>query len=476
MPGRVLVVDDVLPNVKLLEAKLSAEYFNVITAMNGPDALILADKESPDIILLDIMMPAMDGFEVCRRLKANVKTQHIPVVMVTALSDNSDRVKGLESGADDFLTKPVNDIALFARVRSLVRLKTMMDEWRLREQTSHELGVMLQADQVKEVDTADAAILIVEDNPIDIANIEDILRAGASRIDTEMSPTKGVERAATGDYDLVITSLGLSQGDALRVCSQLRAQEKTRQVPILLVGEDDQMPRIAKGLDLGVNDYLIKPIDRNELMARVRTQIRRRRYQDRLRDNYEKSLSLALTDSLTGLYNRRYLFSHLQGLTTRTGGSNKAMSILLMDLDHFKRVNDTYGHVVGDDVLREIAKRILVNVRNFDLVARLGGEEFVIVMPDADREIAERVAERLRRKIAEAPFMRDAASTESIDLSVSIGIADNAEVQGDPTELLRRADIALYHAKNAGRNCVRLYDPAIETPGNKGVRTLNSAD
>src|SRR5919202_3252320 len=133
MSGRVLVVDDVDVNVKLLEAKLSAEYFDVLTASNGPTALEVAARELPDIVLLDVMMPQMDGFEVCRRLKSDERTADIPVVMVTALSDVADRLRGLEAGADDFLTKPVNDIALFARVRSLIRLKRMMEEWRLRE-------------------------------------------------------------------------------------------------------------------------------------------------------------------------------------------------------------------------------------------------------------------------------------------------------------------------------------------------------
>src|SRR3954469_20174326 len=145
MSARVLVVDDVLPNVKLLAAKLTREYFDVITAFNGPEALERIKKEAPDIILLDVMMPGMDGFEVCSRIRSDPATMHIPIVMITALSDAADRVRGLEAGADDFLTKPVNDIALFARVRSLVRLKMMMDEWRLREQTSGQFD-MLNAD------------------------------------------------------------------------------------------------------------------------------------------------------------------------------------------------------------------------------------------------------------------------------------------------------------------------------------------
>src|SRR5437773_7945212 len=141
MSARILVVDDVPANVKLLEARLSAEYFDVMTASNGTEALALARRAECDIVLLDVMMPDMDGFEVCRRLKTDPATHHIPVVMVTALDQPSDRVRGLEAGADDFLTKPVSDIALVARVRSLARLKMVTDELRMRALTSKEIGI-----------------------------------------------------------------------------------------------------------------------------------------------------------------------------------------------------------------------------------------------------------------------------------------------------------------------------------------------
>ena len=163
MSARVLVVDDVLPNVKLLAAKLTREYFDVITAFNGPEALERIKKEAPDIVLLDVMMPGMDGFEVCSRIRSDPATMHIPIVMITALSDAADRVRGLEAGADDFLTKPVNDIALFARVRSLVRLKMMMDEWRLRESTSGQFGILDQPLTVKNETASNARVLVVED-------------------------------------------------------------------------------------------------------------------------------------------------------------------------------------------------------------------------------------------------------------------------------------------------------------------------
>ena len=175
MTARVLVVDDVIPNVKLLEAKLSSEYFDVLCATSGPEALDIIHREQPDIVLLDVMMPGMNGFEVCRRIKEDDATMHIPVVIITALDQTSDRVTGLEAGADDFLTKPVEDTALFARVRSLVRLKVMMDELRNRESTGVSLGwaQASQDDQIFSPD--DTRILVIDDDPHCAADVKKAL-------------------------------------------------------------------------------------------------------------------------------------------------------------------------------------------------------------------------------------------------------------------------------------------------------------
>src|SRR5216684_2104054 len=175
MTARVLVVDDVELNVRLLTAKLASEYFEVVSADNGPAALDMVEAELPDIILLDVMMPRMDGFEVCRRLKANPHTADVPVVMVTALSDVADRLRGLEAGADDFLTKPVNDIALFARVRSLVRLTRMMEEWRLREGIC---GRFAGGDTARAEDASPARIILIEEDQFAAARMAEILRPG----------------------------------------------------------------------------------------------------------------------------------------------------------------------------------------------------------------------------------------------------------------------------------------------------------
>jgi two-component system, cell cycle response regulator len=455
MTARVLVVDDIEINVKLLEAKLSSEYYDVLTAFNGPAALRVAETEMPDVVLLDVMMPHMDGFEVCRRLKANPRTADLPVVMVTALSDTASRLTGLEAGADDFLTKPVNDIALFARVRSLVRLKRMTEEWRLRDKICGQFGSQ-DAGGIA-ADSAPARILLLEEDDFAAARMSEALAPIANEL-VRASTCAAAHDLLDEDTELLIASLSVPDGDTLRLLSQCRATETYRQLPILLIADAADLPRLAKGLDLGANDYLVRPLDRSELVARSSSQIRRKRMHERLRENQRRSLSLALTDELTGLYNRRFVLAHLSELVERTYEGSSKTAILLFDIDHFKHVNDTWGHAAGDDVLREIALRTMDSLRSSDLVARFGGEEFLVVMPETSLAVATAVAERLRLKIAREPFMLRSAG-EKVPLTISVGVTSTEESRDDVDRLLKRADDALYTAKKTGRNRVIVAAP-----------------
>lgn len=453
MSARILVVDDIPANVKLLEVKLKAEYFEVFTAFDGTTALEIAERQSPDLILTDIMMPGMDGFELCERLKANPKTCHLPVVMVTALSDVSDRVRGLEAGADDFLTKPVNDLALFARVRSLARLKLMMDELRIRQATTGEGEIEGDAGAADDLDEEGANILLAESSKLNADKIAGYLTEAGHQTRLEQSTEAALVAASETDHDLFIVNLYLGEEDGLRLCSQLRSQDSTRHIPILLILDEDDLPKLAKGLDLGVTDYLIRPIDRNELHARCRTQIRRRRYHDRLKEMLQQSVSMAFTDALTGVYNRRYMTAHLERRIMEMAEMAKPVSVLMFDIDHFKSVNDTYGHQSGDDILVELAKRVSGGLRYADMVARYGGEEFVSVLADADPAMAVVVAERLRADIADKPF-EIVAGADPLKVTVSIGCASTTDPMETGESLIARADRALYQAKDAGRNCV----------------------
>jgi two-component system, cell cycle response regulator len=451
MTARVLVVDDVLANVKLLEARLSAEYFDVLTAMSGVEALAICDRAECDIVLLDVMMPDMDGFEVCRRLKSNPATHHLPVVMVTALDQPSDRIKGLEAGADDFLTKPVSDVALIARVRSLSRLKVMTDELRMRAVTSRDIGIENPEREAIAEAGRNGRILIVDDRPSSHQRIAAAL-ADEHQPEIEADPNAALFRAADGNYELIIVSLGLENFDGLRLCSQVRSLDRTRNVPILAIADADNHSRLVRGLEIGVNDYLSRPIDKNELAARVRTQIRKKRYTERLRDNVQLSIEMAITDALTGLYNRRYMETHVGTLVEQAVSRGKPLTVLVLDIDYFKSINDTYGHDAGDDVLREFAIRIRKSIRGIDLACRYGGEEFVVVMPETDLAVATMVAERLRRRIATEAFAIQ-QGTRKVEVTISIGIAALG-AQDNAASVLKRADQALYRAKRDGRNRV----------------------
>ncbi len=453
MTARVLVVDDILANVRLLEAKLTAEYFEVVTAMNGLDALDAIQRTKPDIVLLDVMMPGIDGVEVCKRIKSNPSTQHIPVVMVTALDQPEDRLRGLQAGADDFLTKPVNDISLFCRVKSLVRLKMLTDELRIRAESNGTVGLLLKSDLG--LVQGPGNVLLVDHRDSSIERITAALQ-GHHTTQVASDPIKAIEIAtsATIPFELLIVNLGSETYDGLRLVSQFRSLEATRQTPILVIVDPTDQQLLLRALDMGVNDYLMRPVDRQELLARANTQVRRWRYTEQLRMNVKASIELAVTDSLTGLYNRRYLETHLGHLLEHHVNRGKALSVLAIDVDFFKAINDSHGHFSGDKVLQELADRIRNTTRSIDLCCRTGGEEFVLVLPGTDLIAATVIAERLRKAVAGKSFA--VKPSTAITVTISIGVAAIGGVDDTPTLLIDRADTALYAAKREGRNRVNL--------------------
>jgi two-component system cell cycle response regulator len=453
-----LIVDDIAVNLRLLQAKLAAEYYAVIAASSGAEAIEKARTEHPDIVLLDVMMPEMDGFETCRRLKTAPETAHIPVVMVTALLEQKDRVQGLEAGADDFLTKPIDDAALFSRLRSLLRFKMLRDELKLHEATVRQLGA--QPTLGPDVEQPDAAyrVLVVGTDRRDAEQIAAMTeQAEALAIDADLA--RAVTRITELAPDVAIIDLALAGADALKLCALLRSQEATRHLAILLAGDAADLPRLVKALDLGVNDYLMKPVDPAELTARVRTQLRYRRYRAHRRGAYLESFNQACHDGLTGLFNRRYLEQYLTNqMRAKLKSTGPSLAVLMFDLDHFKAVNDTHGHQAGDTVLRQFGARFCEALRGEDIVARYGGEEFVAVLTLADPKEFPVIADRLRLLIAERPFPMP-GEQGNLPLTTSVGGALWSGPEESVDALLKRADSALYRAKSGGRNCVVMDMP-----------------
>jgi two-component system cell cycle response regulator len=337
-------------------------------------------------------------------------------------------------------------------VRSLVRLKMVTDELRMRAVTSSEIGVTDNAFEAAQDSGVNARILVVDERKSSIDRIETAL-SSQHTIEVVENPQEALLRAAEGNFDLLMLSLEFKNFDGLRLVGQVRSLERTRHVPILLVTDPGEDARLLRGLDLGANDYVLRTADKNEMIARVRSQVRRKRYAEKLRDNVQYSMEMALTDPLTGLFNRRYMETHVGTLVERSAARGKSLSLLILDIDYFKSINDNYGHDAGDDVLREFAERLRASIRGIDLACRYGGEEFVVVMPDTDLGVATLVAERIRRRIAGEPFPIEKGA-RAIEVTISVGIAARVGPQDNASQMLKRADEALYRAKRDGRNRV----------------------
>lgn len=445
MSARILVVDDVAANLRLLEAKLGAEYYDVITASRGEEALLRARRDQPDMVLLDVMMPGLDGFEVCRRLKEDPATRHIPVIMLTALDQREDRLRGLSAGAEDFLSKPFDDVQLLARVRSLARLKVVIDELRKREASGRPIGV-IDTDQWREGGLG-GRILVIDDSKRQMDKVRRALESAHTLLSLED------EAAATGGVDVFIVSASAESFDGLRLIARLHSAEGTRNLPILAIVDPDDPARAVRALELGAQDIIYRAVDGDELAARTRTLLKRRRYLEAMRQSLDQSIELAVTDQLTGLFNRRYVTSQLEPLVQRAARGGEPLSVIIADIDYFKRINDTWGHDAGDEVIKEFSVRLASNFRPIDIASRYGGEEFVVVMPGTRGDYACLVAERLRRHVAGSPFAIP-GGVEHIDVTVSIGVASSIVGNDSAEKLLKRADTALYEAKRAGRNRV----------------------
>lgn len=303
----ILVVDDVPVNIQLLTTYLASEGYDIVSARDGMEAIELVRRHLPDLVLLDVMMPKMNGFEVCQVIKSDKDTMFIPVIMVTALNELEDKIKGMNAGADDFISKPFNKLELMVRVRSLLRIKFLND--------------------------------------------------------------------------------ALSE----KVVELQKAKEELRQ--------------------------------------------------------------LAITDGLTGLYNYRYFKEHLTQELNRAKRHKLEVSVVMLDIDHFKHYNDTNGHPAGDTVLKQISRLLKDNIRNIDLAARYGGEEFVLVLLEANKASAKIVAEKIRRLIEEHQFEFEEAQPNG-KITISTGVATFPEDGQDFDALVKIADQRLYRAKQSGRNTI----------------------
>ncbi len=455
MTGRILIADDVATNRIIMKVKLSAASYGVVQANSAAAVLEALKDDLPDLIILDVDLPDLDGISLCRKIRENPATTDIPVIVVSSRTDPDSRLAALRAGAEEFLPKPLDEMILLARARNLIRSRALSEELKLREGTAIRLGF---AEAPVSFARSESVMLVARRPDIALRWRRAIDGKIGAQIDVmpyeKLLETIGKTR--TGP-DLLVIPAGLKSGaNGLILLAELRSRAQTRHSAIVVVHEDGDLFSAIAALDMGADDALAGTCCGTEMALRLRRQLDRKAQADRLRSTVEDGLKLAMTDPLTGLFNRRYALPHLSRIAARAVVDDRPFAVMVLDIDHFKRVNDQHGHASGDAVLREVARRIKENLRSVDLVARFGGEEFLVAMPDTDLASARVAAERLRKVIESKPVNVPGESAQ-VAVTLSIGVAIGGLSGDSPRNvenLVDRADKALLWAKSEGRNQV----------------------
>jgi two-component system cell cycle response regulator len=454
---KILIVDDDLTNQKLLERMLPIDQFNVLFASDGQKGMDMVYKELPDVILLDVMMPKKDGFTVARELKKDLSVRNIPIILVTALDGSENRISGLEAGAEEFLTKPVKKVELIARIRSMLQLKEYREQLDIHKQSGALFSQAAGEDMSNKLDLDKAPhVLLVEDNEIDRNIILKALEKEFLRLETAKNGQEAISCIQSGEVDLVLLDILLPDINGFEICKRLKTMDTAKDIPVIVITCLDDIDSKITGVKLGADDFLIKPIDTRELNARIKVLLDKKDQLDKLRTHYEYALSSASIDSLTGLYNHGYFKKFLSLEVKRSLRQQYPVSLLMIDIDEFKLFNDTLGHVKGDDILHNLGNLIRSVIREVDLTARYGGDEFVVILPYSDRNGAVKVSNRIQNTISSDEVFKE-FSRNMNELTVSIGVAEFPSDCVDDEDMIRKADHMLYLAKQKGKNQICFF-------------------
>ncbi len=456
MVGKILIVDDVATNRIVFKVKLGAACYQPLLAADGATCLRLARDEAPDLILLDLMLPDMSGIEVLKRLRADPACADVPVVMFSASPEPSARLAALQAGADDFLCKPIDDQILMARLRNLLRAHESLAEMGQRGAALQALGL---AEDRAPFDRPGTVALVADRPELARRWRIDLAGACADRV-VILSREQALAEAGDGvaaDVFVIDGDLG-GPGGGLRLMSELRSRASTRHAAVMIVQHQPNPEAVAMAFDLGANDSITDDTPGKEFALRLRGLMRRKHGADKLRSSLHDGLRLAVIDPLTGLYNRRYAQPRMTAIADRAAAVGSSFAVMVIDLDRFKSVNDRWGHAAGDSVLVEVAHRLTDHLRASDLVARIGGEEFLVVLPDASLTAARNTAERLCRAVQERPVVLNDGVMLSVTVSIGLAVCEGraGHRMEDVADVVERADRALLTAKAEGRNQVTI--------------------
>ena len=461
MTGSILVVDSVATNRIMLKAALDSAQYDTMTCASCVEATELVQEYQPDLLLINLANPIEDSHSFCATLRKSSKNAHLAIIAVGVADTNEARLAALGANVDDVLPHPRSNSLLLARIRGLLRRRSATLEWSMREETSRALG--FQEEAAPRLTPQKVSFVRLGSKLTD--QLTFCLNNSEIGSITEMSIKEALSQSGEASSADVIVLDAHNFEDETQIYSliaDLRSRKKSLHSEILVIVPHRQVKLAARLFDLGASDIAYSNASSEELVLRIEKLATQKVAQDMQRKNVRNGLHAAVTDSLTGLYNRRYAETHLSRIAEQAKATGLSYALMVVDIDHFKTINDRYGHSAGDKVLVSMAEKLKSSFRAIDLVARIGGEEFLICMPNTRTAQAKIAAERLRRTVNRNSFQLTETDTE-ISITISVGVAVDV-LKGQENlsteQLFERADAALYAAKSSGRDKVAISQQA----------------
>jgi two-component system cell cycle response regulator len=456
MAGRILILDSVATNRIVLKVKMAAAQYDVQGCATHSEAMALIDAQCPDLILINMSDPVEDRYAFCKNLRQNIKTESIGIICLGVADTARARFAAIDCGANDVLPRPISDTLMMARVRSILRQRNIGLEWKLREDACRALG--FEEEGAPMLRPINAALLVFGNNQKSKlqTTVDEAIGQNVTRFAALLSQNS---KQLPNQTELLVADASAGDVDPqhlFQMIADLKTRPETRLAAQLIIVAQGQEDTAAMCLDLGAEDVVFANASAGELKLRIKTLMLRKSQRDKMNNSVLDGLHAAVTDPLTGLHNRRYADMHLVKIAEQARTTGHEFALMMIDIDFFKAINDSYGHAAGDDVLKALSDRLRQNLRSIDLLARIGGEEFMIVMPDTTSDLAEMAADRLRQLINDRPF-RIPGNDHPLQVTVSVGVAVDQAVEPhgfDASRLIGQADAALYAAKAGGRNMV----------------------
>ena len=452
--NKIMIVDDEPLKVRLLAANLPDDEYEITEAHGGEEALRKVAIENPDLILLNITIPGINGYDVTKILKNNPMTWAIPVLLITDPDNQESQTKGLAAGADELFIKPVDATELLAKINSMLQLKQYREQLKVRQQS-----VDFFSDRAcleKRVEKDLPVILIVDDVETDIRLIQNYLRGEPYHIIIDRTGEEAVSLAEHKKIDLILLDIILPNMSGYEIASRLKDMEETKDIPVIFISALHDLDSKIKGIKTGAVDFMTKPIDSRELRITINNIIKKTALMAEFRSQRLTASYTATTDILTGLHSPAYFKRLLEIEIKRSLRQKYPIALIMVDLDDFKNINDTLGYLTGDYILLKTGQIIKDNLREIDVAARYGGEEFAIAFPYTDKPRISTVVERLRQSISSHAFLEDPSNPGQITACFGIVCYSSDAMTSD--DLIKKAKLMLLEAKKKGKNQVCVYD------------------